>query len=178
MADSKILAPFILSWEGGFANHPKDPGGATMRGIILSTFRRVFGSDKTVADLKAMTDEQWHTVYKKYFWDRWRANEILSQSVANLLVDWVWASGAHGVTKVQQLLGVKADGVVGPVTLSALNGREPEELFRRIHARRRRFIETCRNFDVFGRGWLRRLNAIGYGSLLYNGTKIPVLHKP
>ena len=58
MADAKKLIPFILKWEGGFANHPKDKGGATNKGITIATFRQYMGQDATVEQLKAMTDEQ------------------------------------------------------------------------------------------------------------------------
>lgn len=168
MADSKILQPFILSWEGGFANHPKDPGGATMKGITLATFRSVYGSQKTVNDLKNITDEQWHTIFKKYYWDKWKADSILSQSIANILVDFVWASGKYGITKIQTLLGVTADGIVGPKTLTALNSRDPKTLFSQIWQLRKKFIESLKTYPTFGKGWMRRLNSIGYGYLVYN----------
>ena len=64
MADYKILKPFILKWEGGFVNDPNDFGGATYKGITLATFRAVFGSGKTVADLKKMSGAQWGLVFK------------------------------------------------------------------------------------------------------------------
>lgn len=168
MADSKILVPFIQSWEGGFANHPQDPGGATMKGVTLATFRQVFGASKTVNDLKNITDEQWHTIYKKFYWDRWKADQIVSQSIANILTDWVWASGSHGITKVQELLGVKVDGIVGEKTLAALNSKDPHSFFSRIFARRKQFIESLKTYPTFGKGWMRRLNSIGYGYLVLN----------
>lgn len=168
MADSKILVPFIQSWEGGFANHPQDPGGATMKGVTLATFRQVFGADKTVNDLKNITDEQWHTIYKKYYWDRWKADQIRSQSIANLVVDFVWASGKYGITKVQELLGVKVDGIVGPKTLDALNSRDRLVLYNQIFATRKKYIESLKTYPTFGKGWMRRLNSIGFGYLVLN----------
>lgn len=168
MADSNILQPFILSWEGGFANHPQDPGGATMKGVTLATFRQVYGANKTVNDLKNITDEQWHTIFKKYYWDRWKADQIKSQSIANLLVDFVWASGSHGITKVQELLGVKVDGIVGDKTLSALNSQCPTIIFDKIWKRRQQFIESLKTYPTFGKGWMRRLRSIGFGWLVLN----------
>lgn len=178
MADPNILIPFIKSWEGGFANHPKDPGGATMKGITLATFRSVYGSARTVQDLKNMTDEQWHHIFKTLYWDRWKADNIKSQSLANLLVDWVWASGAHGITKVQQLLGVVSDGIVGPKTLTALNSKDSHTFFETVFNRRKRFIESCNGFATFGKGWLNRLNCIGYGWLQNNGSKYKTYFTP
>ena len=66
------------------------------------------------------------------YWDRWKADEIKSQSVADILVDWVWASGAHGIKIPQRLLGVTVDGIVGPKTIAAVNSRNPRELFDQI----------------------------------------------
>lgn len=190
MANPDILIPFILSWEGGFVNHPKDPGGPTNRGVTISTWRAQ-GYDKDgdgdidVDDLKLITDADATVILKKNYWDRWKADGIESQSVANLLVDWVWASGVHGITKPQMLLGVAADGVVGPKTIGALNAlirnKGGKYVFNMIFARRQRFIESCRNFDVFGRGWLNRLKSIGFESLTLNkfttqgGRRIPVI---
>lgn len=177
MAQLIILAPFILSYEGGFSNHPNDKGGATNRGVTISTWKQV-GYDKDgdgdidTDDLRLITEtDAVERVMRPYYWDRWKADQIKSQSVANLVVDWVWASGKHGITKVQSLLGVTADGIVGPKTLAALNARDPRQLFNAIKERRRYFIETiCKNptQSVFRKGWLRRLDAIKFGSLTYN----------
>lgn len=176
MADSKILQPFILSWEGGFANHPQDPGGATMKGVTLATFRQVFGAYKSVDDLKRITDEQWHTIYKKYYWDRWQADRIVSQSIANILIDFVWASGSHGITKIQELLGVKVDGIVGPKTLDTLNSRDRLILFNQIWKRREQFIKSLKTYPTFGKGWMNRLNGIQFGRLICNGGKVLTFH--
>lgn len=178
MAKIDILAPFILSFEGGYVNDPHDPGGATNRGVTIATWRQV-GYDKDgdgdidVADLKLITPaDAVNRVMKPHYWDRWQADRIKSQSVANLVVDWVWASGKYGITGVQKLLGVKEDGIVGEKALAALNAQDPRALFDHIHRARARFIE-----DVIARrptsakyraGWLRRLDYIRFGSLVYN----------
>lgn len=178
MADISILAPFILSWEGGFGNHPNDKGGATNKGVTIATWRQV-GYDKDgdgdidVDDLRLITEaDAVNRVMKPHFWDRWKADSIKSQSIANIVVDWVWASGKHGITRVQRLLGVVADGIVGEKTLAALNARNPRELFEVIKHDREAFIEgIIRNNPsqaVFRKGWLKRLNCIKYGSLALN----------
>lgn len=176
MADAKTLKPFIRSWEGGYANIPYDKGGHTKWGITIATFRSVYGNLKTVEDLKAMTEEQWWHIYKVFFWNRWRGDEIKSQSVANILVDWVWASGAHGVRNVQNMLGVKVDGVVGPKTIAALNGYDMGQrvLFDKIKVIRTEFINTISTGKNarFKRGWIRRLSSIQWGKLIHNDGKI------
>ena len=111
MADVRKLAPFILKWEGGFVNDPDDLGGATNMGVTIGTWKSC-GYDKDgdgdidVDDLHLLTREDVvNRVLKPHYWDRWKADEIKSQSVANILVDWVWASGAHGIKIPQRLPG-------------------------------------------------------------------------
>lgn len=162
MADYKKLIPTVLKFEGGFANHPLDPGGATNSGVTLSTFRSVYGKDKTVQDLKNMTMEQWEYIFKKKFWDRWKADDIDSQAIANLLVDWTWASGIYGIKYPQEVLGVKTDGIVGLKTLAAINYYpNKKELFDKLWNRRKKhFEDIVKNrpqSKVFLKGWLRRL---------------------
>ena len=114
------LAIFIRSWEGGYTNIPQDSGGPTNKGVTLATFRSVYGKDKTVSDLKNITLEQWEHIFKRYFWDRWKADNIKDEWVSYLLVDWIWGSGKYGITKVQQYLRIPADGIVGQKTWDKL----------------------------------------------------------
>lgn len=146
-----------------------------MWGVTIGTFRQVFGKDKTVADLKAMTDEQWMFIFRKYYWDKWKADTINSQSIANLLVDWLWASGSYGVKIPQRVLGVSIDGIVGAKTIAAINGYPNEkELFWKLWKEREAFFTRIAvgSQKKFLRGWLNRLNGIKYGKLVCNGGKI------
>ena len=172
MANVNQLAPFILKWEGGFVNDPADLGGATNMGVTIGAWKSC-GYDKDgdgdidVDDLRLLTREDVvNQVLKPHYWDRWKADDIKSQSVANILVDWVWASGAHGIKIPQRLLGVSVDGIVGPKTLAAVNARNPRELFDMIKIARFDFIEDiCRKRPAnnkFKRGWMNRINDIAY----------------
>lgn len=172
MADIYQLAPFILKWEGGFVNDPVDKGGATNMGVTIGTWRSV-GYDKDgdgdidVDDLHLLTREDViERVLRPHYWNRWRADEIHNQSVANILVDWVWASGTHGIKRPQRILGVTADGIVGPKTLAAVNSMDPMELHFRIKNDRIRFIdEICKgnpSQERFRRGWLNRINELTF----------------
>lgn len=172
MANIDKLAPFILRWEGGFVNDPVDKGGATNMGVTIGTWRSV-GYDKDgdgdidVDDLHLLDKEDViERVLRPHYWNRWRADEILNQSVANILVDWVWASGTHGIKRPQHILGVTPDGIVGPKTLAAVNSMDPMELHFRIKNDRIKFIdEICRrdpSQERFRKGWMNRINALVY----------------
>lgn len=158
--------PFILRWEGGFSDHPADRGGATNRGVTLATFQQFYGADRTADDLRGMTDAQWLHIFREGYWNRWQADRIASQSLANLLVDWVWASGSHGITRPQKILGVEADGIVGEQTLAALAARAPEPLFHQLKAARIAFVEGIVRENpsqkAFLRGWKNRIEAIAW----------------
>lgn len=166
MARAELLKPFILKWEGGFANDPLDKGGATNKGITIGTFRQFYGKDATVEQLKRITDEQWLHVFKSGYWDRWQADRIANQSVANILVDWVWASGVHGIKIPQRVLGVVDDGVVGEKTLAAINAQNPADFFAKIQAERIKFVDDIvrRNPTQarFIKGWKNRINDIKF----------------
>ena len=170
MANYEKLVPFIRKWEGGYVNDPLDKGGATNAGVTIATYReyrRKKGYPNTsVDDLKRMTTAEWQEIFKTLYWNRWRADEIGSQSVANILVDWVWGSGVWGIKIPQRLLSVAEDGLVGPKTIAALNVADPRQLFAKIKQSRLQYIDdiirrTPTN-ERFRRGWINRLNDLKY----------------
>ncbi|MDR1370811.1 MAG: peptidoglycan domain protein [Dysgonamonadaceae bacterium] len=173
MADVKKLSPYIFKWEGGFVDDPSDLGGATNMGVTIGTWRQV-GYDKDgdgdidVDDLKVLSkDDVVNRVLKPHYWNRWKADQIKNQSVANILVDWVWGSGIHGIKIPQDLLKVESDGIVGPKTLGAINNYpDQRELFDKIKAERIAYINRiciARPLNnKFKKGWLNRLNDLKY----------------
>jgi lysozyme family protein len=166
MADYKKLIPFILKWEGGFVNDPLDKGGATNKGITIATFRKFYGADATVEQLKNITDKQWNHIFKSGYWNGWLADEIRSQSVANILVDWLWLSGSPAIKNPQRLLGVAPDGAVGQKTIAAVNAVDAKRLFDDIKSARVQYINdiivrTPTN-ERFRKGWMNRLNEIKF----------------
>lgn len=167
MADINKLLPFILAWEGGFVDDSADRGGATNMGVTLKTWRSV-GYDKDgdgdidVDDLKGLTPEEVRDrVLKPHYWDRWKADQLKSQRVADILVDWVWCSGRNGIVIPQRILCVPDDGIVGPLTVSAANSIDPERFVAQIYDARkdfiRRIVERDESQKKFYRGWMNRL---------------------
>lgn len=189
MANVNILLPFILKWEGGFVNDLTDKGGATNKGVTIGTWRKI-GYDKDgdgdidIDDLRLLSIEDVRDrVLKPHYWDRWQADRIESQKVANILVDWVWCSGKHGIIIPQRILGVKQDGIVGNQTLFAVNEYDPNRLFDMLIKARIYFIEDIVNKSVldyekrigrrateyellrytqkrFRKGWLNRIESL------------------
>lgn len=155
---------FEIARKSGWSDDPDDPGGATMIDVTLKTYtayrRRHHIYITTKTDLKKISFEEWKDILKTSYWNLWMADEICSQGLANLLVDWVWASGPKSIKTAQEVLGVKPDGRVGPATLKALNQKDYEEIFKRIHAARKRYYEGCKGAWKYLKGWLRRLDAI------------------
>lgn len=187
MANSALLWPFIASYEGGFVNDPQDAGGATNRGITLSTWK-TYGRDKDgdgdidEADLRMMTAAEAEDIFRRRYWNACRADEIACQSVANALVDWLWCSGKPAIMAVQRAAGAKADGIIGPITIAAVNAMPGLTLFNRIQAARLAFLtEICQKRPAnrkFLRGWQLRMEAIRYGSLTLSDRRHTVIQCP
>ena len=165
MANAELMVPFIKKWEGGYVNDPDDSGGCTMAGITIGTYRKYYGSKKTCTDLRFITPKEWLHIFKKGYWDKMKADQIENQSVAQLCVDMCWGSGPiTSIKKIQSALGLKADGIVGPITLGALNS-DPERVFYILWNMRKSWLEKIAlkgNNKKFLRGWLNRLNDIKF----------------
>ena len=171
MADYKKLIPHVLKWEGGWGNDPDDKGGPTMKGVTIATYTAYCNKKgrptPTINQLKNISKEEWEEIFKTMFWDRWKAEQINNQSVANLLVDWLWASGQYGIKYPQQILGVTVDGVVGPKTINAINSYPDQKvLFNKLWERRKQHFISIANSrpgnQKFLKGWLNRLNDLKF----------------
>lgn len=170
MAKIDKLAPIISKWEGGFVNDPADKGGATNMGITIGTWKSV-GYDKNKdakideKDIKLLDKKDFEAVLLKY-WNKWKADEIKNQSVANILVDWYWGSGKWGILIPQRLLGVTDDGIVGKMTIGRLNEMNQEQFFNKIVEARKKFLnDIVKNNPSqkrFIKGWLNRLADFKY----------------
>lgn len=161
----------ILEHEGGFVNHPNDPGGATNKGITIATFRQYIKPNGTVADLKALTVQQAVDVYKAQYWDVCRADDLPS-GVDYTVVDFAVNSGpTRAVKYLQAALSIAQDGVIGPQTLAtatAAAATYPKLLIRIINADRLAFMKRIQGgklWATFGKGWQRRVDDVRSTSL-------------
>ena len=181
---SKIekLAPIVAKWEGGYVNDPIDKGGATNMGVTVGAWK-LLGYDKNGdgiinnADMKLLSKDDFKFVLRKY-WDKWQADKINNQSIANILVDWYWGSGKWGIVIPQRLLGLTQDGIVGQKTLTKINEeieKDAEALFNKIFAARVKFLDDIVKNNPsqkrFIKGWKNRLNDFKFQFQLWKHHK-------
>lgn len=139
-----------------------------MCGVTLVTYksycRKKGLPTPTAKALKEISYNDWLGVLKTLYWDRWQADRIRSQKVANFLVDWVWASGRYGIRLPQEVLGVKVDGIVGDKTIDAVNTEVEDDLLLKLYARRveyyNRLVAQKPSQKYWYNGWINRLNDI------------------
>lgn len=154
----------VLSWEGGYANDPDDTGGETMRGVTMNTYKEYCRKKglpaPTSKDLRNISYSTILDLADTLFWSRIKGNDINNQSIADLCFDCVWGSGNGYIKVIQQVLGVKADCVVGPITINKINSWNPQrDLFNKLWNRRKTYLEGCKTAWKYLRGWMNRLNS-------------------
>jgi len=150
---------WLLAHEGGFVDHPEDPGGMTNLGITRQTLERFLWRDVTEGEMRSLTPAAVEPVYRALYWDKVRADDLPS-GVDWAVFDWAVNSGPPRAAKaLQSLVGVTPDGAVGPITLGAVVQHKPSDLIDQLHAKREAFYRSLTTFNIFGRGWLRRNDA-------------------
>ena len=150
----------VLAHEGGFVNHPDDPGGATKAGITQATLARARGGPVTVEDVRALSRGEAEAIYRRRYWDAVRADELPSGPDLAVFDCAVNAGPAQAARLLQRAVGVAADGIVGPVTLDAARRADAADLVRRFGRARLGFLRRLAIWPVFGRGWRRRVLAV------------------
>lgn len=150
----------VLVHEGGWADHPADPGGATMKGVTLAVFRRHYGSNKTKDDLRNITDEQLAHIYRTGYWDKCKCDD-LPAGVDYAVFDSAVNSGpGRGAKWLQGAVGAVQDGRIGPNTLAKVAAHDPKTIIDDMLDRRLRFLQSLRIWRTFGRGWRRRVEGV------------------
>lgn len=129
MAAFDLAMEIVLRHEGGFVNNASDAGGATNWGISTPVYSAYIKRTATVSDIANMTKLAALRVYQINYWNVIRGNDIKDQTVANAFMDMAVLRGVTAATKsLQTVLGLKADGVIGPVSLAAINASDPNLL--------------------------------------------------
>ncbi len=157
MDNSNAAIRKILVHEGGYVDHPNDPGGATNKGITIATFRRYIKPNGTKADLRALTTEQAVVVYKRQYWDAVMGDSLPS-GVDYAVADFAVNSGPSRAAKyLQSIVGVAQDGRIGPATLAAVNKADPVKVINQLCDDRLAFMKRLKIWATFKNGWSRRV---------------------
>lgn len=158
----RYLLPAILKLstnnEGGYVNHPRDPGGPTNHGITMATLQAYRRRPTTIADVKALTLTEANAIYEKSYWKPiW--GDQLPAGLDYAVFDFGINSGpARAVKTLQGLLpGIAIDGLMGPKTLAAIQAFDVADLIKRLCDARLKFVKSLKTFPTFGRGWTYRI---------------------
>ena len=160
MADFKKYFPILLKHEGGYVNHPNDPGGETKYGIS----KRVYPKE----DIKNLTRERAEIIYYMDYWRPLLLDLVLSQSVAEIVFDHCVNAGKRSAISIlQKCIGAATDGVPGSKTLAATNNYTTQrELFEKYKTARLAYYTSIvigkPSFSVFLKGWTNRVNSFIY----------------
>ena len=142
----------LLHHEGGYVNHPSDPGGETNLGVTKKVYQE-WGGTK---DMKDLTVEDVAPIYKKNYWDRCKCDDLES-GVDWVVFDWAVNSGTGRSAKaIQKICGAAQDGAIGPKTLALIGTQNTQYVIEEFGKIRQDFYESLKTFDTFGRGWTRR----------------------
>jgi len=147
----------ILHHEGGYVNHPKDPGGETNLGVT----KRVYQEHGGTKDMKDLLVEDVAPIYKKGYWDKMKCDDIPSGLDLCLFDFGVNAGPGRAAKFLQSMIGTTVDGGIGPNTLAKLeeyireNGEH--EAVNKYQEMRQKYYEQLSTFATFGRGWTRRV---------------------
>lgn len=169
MASFSIAYNLVAAAEGGYQNHPNDAGNYNSLGQLVGTnwgvsatkYERIIGRPPSAADMQNLSAAAAKEIFRNDEWARIRGNEIHDQAVANIFFDGAVNHG-RGIHLMQEVLGVEQDGVVGPITLAAINTANPAQLYHAYKERRRRYYHWLVEWRpanlAFLDGWLQRLD--------------------
>ncbi len=156
----------LLIHEGGYTNHPADPGGPTNFGITIADYRRYVKPSAAAADVKAMKLDEAKAIYRAKYWDAQRCDE-LPAGVDDTVFDYGVNSGIGRSGKVlRRVLGLSdANSAVTDEVIAALGKRDPKAVITAINDERLAFLKSLKTWPVFGAGWARRVEEVRAFSL-------------
>lgn len=152
----------ILQHEGGYVDHPEDPGGATNLGVTKATWEAWVEHPVTKDAIKALTVADVAPVYRKNYWDACRCDD-LHPALALCVFDFAVNAGpGRAVRYLQSTVGAPQDGKIGPMTIAAADQLITDNgaafVVKRYCDNRRAYYRQLSTFATFGKGWLRRVD--------------------
>jgi lysozyme family protein len=156
----KSALKHVLVHEGGWADHPKDPGGATMKGVTLKTYRNYFGEDKSKDDLRNISEEELEQIYRSGYWNKCHCDD-LPTGVDYAVFDAAVNSGpGRGAKWLQAAVGAEQDGGIGLKTLSKVGENDSIQITNDMCDGRLTFLRNLDTWATFGKGWERRVEGV------------------
>jgi lysozyme family protein len=150
----------LLIHEGGFVNHPSDPGGMTNLGVTKAVWEDWVEHPVFEADMRALTPALVEPLYREKYWDRIKGNN-LPAGVDYCVLDAAVNSGVRRAVRwLQGTVGAVPDGSIGPHTLGAVAAKPATELIQEYSAQRLKFLQGLPTWDIFGKGWSRRVKEV------------------
>jgi lysozyme family protein len=147
----------VLKHEGGFVDHPADPGGATNLGITRATLARARGRPVSVDEVRSLSRAEAAAIYRRHYWDAVRGDD-LPPGLDHAVFDCAVNSGpGRAIRLLQHAVGVAQDGRIGPATLAALGRGDVATTIRALGRARLGFLQALPTSAVFGRGWRARV---------------------
>lgn len=147
----------ILHHEGGYVNHPADPGGMTNLGVTKRVWEEWVGHEVDEKTMRNLTPELVGPMYKVKYWDKIKGDD-LPTGVDYIVFDAAVNSGPGRAAKwLQACVGVEPDGGIGPKTLAAVKAFDTNQLIEDYAKRRLSFLMDLQTWDTFGKGWGRRV---------------------
>jgi lysozyme family protein len=148
---------FLLKEEGGYVNDPLDPGGITNFGVTKKTWESWVGHEVTEDDMRSLNPEMVAPLYRANYWNAIHGDS-LPLGVDYATFDFAVNSGTrHAATTLQRIVGVDADGVIGPSTLSAIQAINPVDLSSQICDNRLAYLQSLPGWAHDGHGWSNRI---------------------
>jgi hypothetical protein len=147
----------VLQHEGGYTNHPSDPGGRTNLGVTQRVWEDYVGHKVDEQTMRNLTKELVAPLYRKEYWDAVHGDK-LPCGADYLAFDFAVNAGAfRSIKTIQRALNITADGIIGPVTLKSIQGANAEDFINNFTNAKERFYRSLSNFPTFGRGWFNRV---------------------
>ena len=146
----------LLKHEGGYVNHPSDPGGITNLGVTKKVWEEWVGHEVSADDMKGLKPDDVKHLYHNRYWDACKCDDLPS-GVDYCVFDTAVNSGrVRAVKFLQAVAGTVPDGSIGPVTIASVNNRGSNLTINQFCDKREAFWRSLSTFNTFGKGWLRR----------------------
>ena len=146
----------LLHHEGGYVNHPEDPGGETNLGVTRAVYEQWVNRQVMDGEMKALTVKDVAPIYKTNYCDRIRGDDLPSGLDFAALDCAVNSGTGRPARVVQKYISAKQDGAIGSKTLALVAENDPAKMIQYLYEQRQKFYERLPHFDTFGKGWTRR----------------------